>query len=55
MNLYDVPRLVGKINDHPEMRDEFIKLFDTKTKHEMAYFGLALGDHIIHFCDFEAC
>lgn len=55
MNLYDVPRLVGKINDNSEMRDEFIKLFDTQTKHEMACFGLALGDHIIHFCGFEAC
>lgn len=55
MNLYDVPRLVGKINDNPEMRDEFIKLFDTKTKHEMAHFGLALGDHIIHFRDFGVC
>lgn len=55
MNLYDVPRLVGKTSDVPELRDELTKIFDTKTKHEMACFGLALGEHIIHFCGFEAC
>lgn len=53
MNFYAVQRPVGKISDIPELRDEFIKIFDTKTKNEMARFGLTLGEHIIDVSGFK--
>lgn len=54
MDFYAVQRLVGKVSDIPELRDEFIKIFDTKTKNELARFGLMLGEHIIDVSGFKA-
>lgn len=53
MDFYAVQRLVGKISDLPELRDEFIRIFDTKTKNELARFGLALGAHLFELTAFE--
>ncbi len=51
---YDYIRLVGKINDKIELRDEFIKIFDTKDKNQMARFGLKYAKHILEITGFEA-
>jgi hypothetical protein len=52
MGFYAVQRLVGKIDDAPELRDELIAIFDTKTKNELAQFGLKLAEHIMDFSGF---
>lgn len=54
MDFYAVQRLVGKIDDVPELRNEFISIFNTKSKHDMARFGLALGEHLIALTGFDA-
>lgn len=53
MDFYAVQRLVGKIDDAPELRDAFIEVFDTKTKPELALFGLHLADHFVEFTGFQ--
>lgn len=50
MDFYAIQRPIGKINDISELRDEWIKIFDTKNKNEMAQFGLRLAQHL---CDFS--
>jgi len=42
MNIYAYQRPVGKIDDIPELRNEFITIFDTKDKNEIAQFRLIL-------------
>lgn len=46
MDFYAIQRPVGKISDAPEIRDAFIKVFDIKTKVELAEFGLLLAKHL---------
>lgn len=53
MSMYDYQRLVGKIDDLPELRNEFIKVFDTKSKNQMAQFGLNYAKHILKITGFE--
>ncbi len=53
MNIYDYQRLVGKIEDAAELRDQFIQVFDTKTKLEMAKFGLAYSRHVHEITGFS--
>lgn len=53
MSIYDYQRLVGKIEDIPEFRNEFIKIFDTKNKNDMARFGLKYAKHILEITGFE--
>jgi hypothetical protein len=55
MNIYDYQKPVGKIEDIPELRNEFITVFDAKTKNETARFGLLYGRHILDITGFEAC
>lgn len=52
MSIYEYKRLVGKIDDLPELRNEFIKIFDTKTKHDMARWGLLYAEHIMAITEF---
>ncbi|MDR0461749.1 MAG: hypothetical protein LBG88_00195 [Christensenellaceae bacterium] len=47
MDFYEYQRPVGKIFDTPNLRNDFISVFDTKTKKEMVQFGLAYGKHIL--------
>ncbi len=54
LNIYEYQRPVGKIVDIPELRKEFITIFDTKNKHEMAKFGLIYAKHILDITRFEA-
>lgn len=53
MNFYAIQRPVGKIQDILDLRDEFIKLFDTKNKNEMAQFGLLLAEHLYSVGGYE--
>jgi hypothetical protein len=55
MNIYDYQRLVGKIEDSADLRNEFIKIFDTKTKQDMARWGLLYARHILELTGFEPC
>lgn len=47
MNFYDYQRPVGKITDISELRDEFITIFDEKSKADAVRFGLLYGKHIL--------
>jgi hypothetical protein len=53
MSIYDYQRLVGKIEDITELRNEFIIVFDAKDKNEMARFGLNYAKHILEITGFE--
>lgn len=46
MDIYAYQRLVRKIEDDKDLRDEFIHLFDLRTKEQIARFGLSYADHI---------
>jgi len=47
MNIYEYQRPVGKIDDIPELRNEFIAIYDIKSHTEIVLFCLALGQHIL--------
>jgi hypothetical protein len=55
MNIYGYQRPLGKIDDIPELRDEFIAEYDARTKDGMVRFGLMLGSHILDITGFEPC
>jgi hypothetical protein len=55
MNIYEYQKPVGKIDDIPELRSEFITIYDTKSHKEMVRFCLALGQHIIDMTGFKPC
>lgn len=55
MNIYEYKRPLGKIDDIPELRDEFIALYDTKDKKDMARFCLPYGRHILDVTGYEPC
>jgi len=53
MDFYAYQRLVGKIDDIPELRDEFIAIFNTKSKADIVRFCLALGQHLLDMTGFQ--
>lgn len=53
MNFYEYQRLVGKIDDVSELRDEFIAIFDTKSKEDIVQFCLNLGQHLLNMTGFQ--
>ena len=55
MNIYEYQRPVGKIDDIPELKSEFIVIYDTKSHNEMVRFCLALGQHILDVTGFQPC
>jgi hypothetical protein len=55
MNIYEYQRPVGKIDDIPELKSEFIVIYDTKSHIEMVRFCLALGQHILDVTGFQPC
>lgn len=52
MNIYDYQRLVGKIDDVPELKDAFITIYDAKSHKEIVQFCLLLGQHLIEITGF---
>lgn len=55
MNIYEYQRPVGKIDDIPELKSEFIVIYDTKSHKEMVQFCLVLGQHILNLTGFKPC
>jgi hypothetical protein len=53
MNIYEYQRPVGKIDDLPELKREFIIIYDTKGHKDIVRFCLALGQHIIDMTGFQ--
>lgn len=53
MDFYAMQRLVGKIEDVPELCDAFIEVSDTKTKPELVRFGLRLAEHLAELTSFQ--
>lgn len=53
MNFYAYQRLVGKIEDIPELRDAFIVVFDTKDRKQIVQFCLRLGQHLLDMTGFK--
>jgi hypothetical protein len=53
MNIYAYQRPLGKIDDIPELKDEFIIIYDKKSHKQMVQFCLALGQHILEVTGFE--
>jgi hypothetical protein len=52
MNIYEYQRLVGKIDDIPELKKEFISIYDTKSHKDLVQFCLLLGQHLIELTGF---
>lgn len=46
-NLSDV-NIVKKLDDIPELKQELITVFDTKTHRNVSKYGLLLGEHILN-------
>jgi hypothetical protein len=55
MNIYEYQRPVGKIDDIPELKSEFIDIYDTKSHKEMVQFCLALGQHLLDVTGLKPC
>jgi hypothetical protein len=53
MDFYAYQRPVGKIEDVAELRDEFIAVFDEKSKKDTVSFGLLYGKHLIDITGIE--
>ncbi len=53
MNIYEYQKPLGKIDDAPELRDEFIAVYDTKDKKDMARFCLLYARHLLEITDYE--
>ncbi|MDR0569861.1 MAG: hypothetical protein LBG71_01375 [Clostridiales Family XIII bacterium] len=55
MNIYSYQRPLGKIDDTPDLRHDFIAEYDARSKEDMVRFGLLLGDHLLDITGFEPC
>lgn len=53
MNIYEYQRPVGKIDDIPELKSEFITIYDQKDHRQMVQFCLLLGQHILEVSGFS--
>ena len=53
MNIYAYQKLVGKIDDIPELKNEFIKIYDQKSHKQMVQFCLLLGQHLLTLMGFK--
>ncbi len=47
MDFYAYTRLLGKIEDIPELRQEYINVFDSKSKEELVRFCLLYGQELL--------
>lgn len=55
MNIYEYQRPVGKIDDIPELRSEFIAIYDTKNHTEIVQFCMVLGQHMLAITGYKPC
>jgi hypothetical protein len=54
VNIYDYQRPVGKIDDDVELRNTFIRLYDSRDHQTIARFCIAYGKHLISMTGFPA-
>ena len=47
MDFYAYTRLLGRIEDNPELRQEYINIFDSKSKEELVRFCLLYGQELL--------
>lgn len=47
MNFYAYQKIVGKIKDNSDLREEFIRLFDTKSKEDLVRFCLSYAQELL--------
>jgi hypothetical protein len=47
MDIYAYQRPLGKIDDIPELKKEFIVIYDTKSHKQIVQFCLELGQHLL--------
>ncbi|MDR0436333.1 MAG: hypothetical protein LBH11_06195 [Propionibacteriaceae bacterium] len=55
MDFYAYQRPVGKIDDIPKLRDEFIAIFDEKSKEDAVIFGLLYGRRLLDITGVPPC
>ena len=53
MEFYAYTRLLGRIEDNPELRQEYINIFDTKSKEELVRFCLLYGQELLASYPYE--
>ena len=47
--------LIKKIDDIPELKDELIAVFESKSKKEISCYGLLLVQHVLSLTDVQPC
>lgn len=47
--------IIKKIDDIPELKEELISVFETKTKKDVSRYGLLLIHHVLSLTDIEPC
>ncbi len=55
MDIYAYQRPLGKIADNAELRNEFISIYETKTKKEIVGFCISYGEHLLELTGFIPC
>lgn len=55
MNIYDYQQPLGKIDDIAELRNEFIAIYDTKTKKDTVSFCILYGKHLLELTGYIPC
>jgi hypothetical protein len=47
--------IIKKIDDIPELKDELIAVFETKSKKEISHYGLLLVQHVLSLTNVQPC
>jgi hypothetical protein len=47
--------IIKKIDDIPELKDELIEVFESKSKKEISCYGLLLIQHVLNLSNLEPC
>jgi hypothetical protein len=47
--------IIKKIDDIPELKDELIVVFDSKSKKDISHYGLLLVQHVLSLTNIEPC
>lgn len=55
MDIYAYQRPLGKIDDAPELRNEFIALYDSKSHRDAARFCISYGQRLLDITGYAPC
>lgn len=47
--------IIKKIDDIPELKDELILVFESKSKRDISHYGLLLVQHVLSFTNVQPC